>query len=333
MDSELEQLQSLGFFGTIKESFKILFPWKNIFTNIILTLVLPLSIFYLVQIEIADLISSKVSNPQSNTTTATTIQGSLSQGSLSHRILLMLIKSVGFFLFLTFYLLSKAATVYTIACIYTAKQTTYKKVISVTPRIWKKKATRHLPLQRSHLFILQRRRHRNFCLLVPFYCQCRRRSHGRHMDSDLLLCGDCVYQRNLAIACVVSVLEDKIGFKAMIKSRELIKGKMGVGVGTLILFGVCFGGICIIFERFVVLKWSQSQISIPVTIGCVVLLVPVTLLLNVVETIIYFVCKPYHQENIDKSSLSVHLEGYLEDCVKLNSSKDIQLEQQSNSRV
>ncbi|KAK3211724.1 hypothetical protein Dsin_016430 [Dipteronia sinensis] len=331
MDSELEQLQSLGFFGTIKESFKILFPWKNIFTYITLTLILPLSIFYLVQIEISDLISSKVSKPPSNTTTDTTIQGSFLQVSLSHRILLMLIKSVGFFLYLTFYLLSKAAIVYTIACIYTAKQTTYRKVISVIPRVWKKRL--QVTYRCSFPIILIYNVVAIVILVLWFYFLA---------DYDvailfgvwilvLYLMGLVYISVIWQLACVVSVLEDKIGFQAMIKSRELIKGKMGVGVGTFILFGVFVGGIYFLFERFVVLK--RSAISIPVTIGCVVLLVPVTLLLNVVETIIYFVCKPYHQENIDKSSLSVHLEEYLEDFVKLNSSKDVQLEQQSGSGV
>ncbi|TXG60384.1 hypothetical protein EZV62_014957 [Acer yangbiense] len=106
----------------------------EIFTYITLTLILPLSIFYLVQIEISDLISSKVSNTPSNTTTATTIHRPLS----TDWILLTLFKSVGFFFYLTFYLFSTAAIVYTIACIYTAKQTTYKKVMSVIPRVWKK---------------------------------------------------------------------------------------------------------------------------------------------------------------------------------------------------
>ncbi|KAK2661850.1 hypothetical protein Ddye_000424, partial [Dipteronia dyeriana] len=78
---------------------------------------------------ISDLISSKVSN------TPTTLQRPKS----ADMILLTLIKSVGFFFYLAFYLLSTAAIVYTMACLYTAKQTTYKKVMSVVPRVWRKR--------------------------------------------------------------------------------------------------------------------------------------------------------------------------------------------------
>ncbi|KAI9166133.1 hypothetical protein LWI28_026772 [Acer negundo] len=224
MDSELEQLQSLGFFGTIKESFKILFPWKKIFTYITLTLILPLSILYLVQIAISDLISSK----------------------------------------LTFYLLSTAAIIYTIACIYTAKQTTYKKVISVVPIAWKKSL---LVTYRCSVPIA----------LIYKIVAIRILAFWAHFIVNtvvgivvgvwiliLYVMGIVYISVIWQLACVVSVLEDKYGLKPMIKSRELIKGKMGV------------------------------------------------------RTIIYFVCKSYHTENIDKSSLSDHLEEYLGDYVKLN---------------
>ncbi|KAK0604237.1 hypothetical protein LWI29_013584 [Acer saccharum] len=238
MDCELEQLQSLGFFGTIKESFKILFPRKKIFTYITLTLILPLSILYLVQIEISDLISSKVSNTPSNTNAATTIHHPLST------ILLTLFKSVGFFFYLTFYLLSTAAIVYTIACIYTAKQTTYKNVISVVPIVWKKR------------------------LLVTYRCS----------------------------------------------------------VPIVLIYNIVAIGILVFWAHFIV----NTAVGILVGIWILILYV---LGIVYISTIIYFVCKSYHNENIDKSSLSDHLEEYLVDYVKLNRSKDVQLKQQSDSRV
>ncbi|KAL7208495.1 hypothetical protein ACSBR1_030273 [Camellia fascicularis] len=43
-------------------------------------------------------------------------------------------------------------------------------------------------------------------------------------------------------------------------------------------------------------------------------------------TVIYFVCKTYHHENIDKWTLSDHLEVYLGEYVPLTA-KDVQLEQ------
>ncbi|KAK4387356.1 hypothetical protein Sango_2342200 [Sesamum angolense] len=50
------------------------------------------------------------------------------------------------------------------------------------------------------------------------------------------------------------------------------------------------------------------------------------LMLNLSLTVIYFVCKSYHHENIDKSALSDHLEVYVGDYVPLKG-KDIQLKE------
>ena len=60
-------------------------------------------------------------------------------------------------------------------------------------------------------------------------------------------------------------------------------------------------------------------------IGSLLLLLKVFLFGLVVQTVLYFVCKSYHHENIDKSALSEHLEGYLGDYVPLKS-KDVQME-------
>ncbi|TXG60385.1 hypothetical protein EZV62_014958 [Acer yangbiense] len=188
-------------------------------------------------------IRPKVSNTPSNTNTATTIHRPLSA------ILLTLFKSVGFFFYLTFYLLSTAAIVYAIACIYTAKQTTYKKVISVVPIVWKKR------------------------LLVTYRC-------------------------SVPIILIYNVVA--IGILAF-WARFIVNTAVGILVGVWI--DPIRVGDCV----------HQRNLAI--------------------STIIYFVCKSYHNENIDKSSLSDHLEEYLVDYVKLNRSKDVQLKQQSDSRV
>ncbi|KAK2656203.1 hypothetical protein Ddye_009255 [Dipteronia dyeriana] len=328
MDREQEQLQSLGFFGTIKESFKILFSWKKIFTHITLTLILPLSIFYLVQIEISDLISSKVSNTSNNTITTTSHRRS------TDSIFLGIFKFVDLVFYLILYLLSTAAVVYTVACFYAAKQTTYKKVMKIVPKVWKRLLVTFL-WSVAISFVYHVVALGVFALWIFLLANTVAGLVVGVVILILYLVGLVYIIVIWQLACVVSVLEEKYGLKAMKKSRVLIKGKMGVAVLTLILFGFCFGGIDVLFERYVVVEWSRNVlISIFVAIGCVVLLVPVTLLSLVVETIIYFVCKSYHHENIDKSSLSDHLEEYLGDYVRLNRSKDVQLEQQQpDSRV
>lgn len=130
------------------------------------------------------------------------------------------------------------------------------------------------------------------------------------------------------LACVVTVLEDSYGIKAMMKSKGLIKGKMWVAL--LIFFKLNFSlvGIQILFEIFVVHGHSLDMWKrIGFGMLCFLLLFKLILLGLVIQTIIYFVCKSYHHENIDKSSLSDHLEVYLGEYEPLNKVMDVQLEQ------
>lgn len=124
---------------------------------------------------------------------------------------------------------------------------------------------------------------------------------------------------------MVSVLEDSYGIKAIKKSIDLIKGKLGLAVAYFFLIGICYGAIEVIFENFVVIGVVGGlPVRIVVGIVCFLLLFKVILFELVIQTVIYFVCKSYHHENIDKSSLSDHLEVYLGDYVPLKS-KDVQL--------
>nr|PNR28033.1 hypothetical protein PHYPA_028625 [Physcomitrium patens] len=38
-----------------------------------------------------------------------------------------------------------------------------------------------------------------------------------------------------------------------------------------------------------------------------------------IQTFVYFVCKSYHNGNIDQNALSEHLDGYLRECMPLKS--------------
>jgi hypothetical protein len=68
------------------------------------------------------------------------------------------------------------------------------------------------------------------------------------------------------------------------------------------------------------------EIRIGMGLLCLLLLFKVILFGLVIQTVLYFVCKSYHHENIDKSSLSDHLEVYLGEYIPLKS-KDVQMEQ------
>ncbi|KAL2457004.1 hypothetical protein Adt_46523 [Abeliophyllum distichum] len=130
------------------------------------------------------------------------------------------------------------------------------------------------------------------------------------------------------LATVVSVLEESYGLNAMVKSQALIKGKMGISVGNFLVSGLCLSGIQLLFENCLVHR--KEDIGLVSRIGygslCLFLLSIQMLLSLIMQTIIYFICKSYHHENIDKSSLADHLGGYLEEYVPLKT-KDVQLEQ------
>lgn len=130
------------------------------------------------------------------------------------------------------------------------------------------------------------------------------------------------------LASVVTVLEDTYGIKAMMKGRSLIKGKMLLSLVIFFKLNLCLVAIQILFEIFVVHGRSLGTMKRGgFGILCFVLLFVLILLGLVIQTILYFVCKSYHHENIDKSSLSDHLEVYLGDYEPLNKERDVQLEQ------
>ena len=129
------------------------------------------------------------------------------------------------------------------------------------------------------------------------------------------------------VASVVSVLEDDCcGIQAMVKSKALIKGKMKLAISIFLFLNLWFIGIQMAYERYVVLGGSVWW---RIAFGnlCFNLLVILILFGLVIQTVIYFVCKSYHHESIDKSSLADHLEVYLGDYVPLTS-KDVQLIEQ-----
>ncbi|GJR11667.1 ribosomal protein L2 [Tanacetum coccineum] len=127
------------------------------------------------------------------------------------------------------------------------------------------------------------------------------------------------------LASVISVLEEDYGIRAMLKSKELIKGKTGVSIAIYSFLNLCFIAIQIGFERHVVLGRGSLVVK---TIEAIIffLLLSVLILVSLTaQTVVYFICKSFHHENIDKSLLADHLEVYLGDYTLLKS-KDVQLE-------
>ncbi|KAG2716227.1 hypothetical protein I3843_03G115800 [Carya illinoinensis] len=327
MDREQEDLQFLSFFGIFEESFKIIFSWRRIFSRITLSLILPLSIIFLAHIQISHILFSKIMHNQEAryfTRKDSPRYTQLSDIISSEWVAFWLFKVLYFTFLLILSLLSTAAVVYTIASIYTAKEITFRKVMSVVPKVWKRLMVTFLW---SFAIVLVY----NIASGVLFFIWAINFGlYGIGIAIFIFLCilylvGFVYISIVWHLASVVSVLENLYGIKAMIKSKSLIKGKMGVAVAVFFMLVVLLIGVELLFENLVVLNLARNiGIRIGIGILSVLLLVKVFLFGLVVQTVIYFVCKSYHHENIDKSSLADHLEVYLGEYVPLTA-KDVQL--------
>lgn len=324
MDREQGELQFLGFFGIFKESFKIIGTWRKVFSQITLALILPLSFIFLAHFQVSQILFSKITRhkdtlekTQINTPNHAKLSGVIS----SEWAAFWLFKAAYFTVFLILFLLSTSAIVYTIACIYTGKQITFKKVMKSVPKVWKRLIVTFMwsfaivlvyNAIAIGLFVLW------FVLIGPVT-----------IGIIILAVFSILYFSGVVyigvvwhLACVVSVLEEVYGIQAIKKSRALIQGKMGVGVAFFLTIGVCYVVIEQLFGNLVVFGVVGGlAVRIGIAILCLLLVIKLMLLSLVIQTVIYFVCKSYHHENIDKSSLSYHIEVNLGEYVPLKANE------------
>ncbi|PKI79417.1 hypothetical protein CRG98_000164 [Punica granatum] len=330
MEREQEEMQFLGFFGMVKESFKIIFTWRKIFSQITLALVLPLSFVFLAHIQVSNFLYYRIHHDErmlNHVPTNSSTHDRLSELITTEKIEYWLLMIAYFVFLLTLALLSTSAIVYTIACIYTGKAVTFQKVMTVVPKVWKR-----LMVTFAWSFLLV------FCYnIIAFaviYLMVTTFESGAVLLPCLIiflilyLTGFVYISVIWHLASVISVLEEDYGIRAMTKSKMLLKGKMVPAVVIFLLLTLSYFIIQIVFKIFVVYGFTFA-VEIRLVIGTICLLCLLKLFLFglVIQTIIYFVCKSYHHENIDKSSLSDHLEVYLlAEYIPLKS-KDVQLEE------
>lgn len=329
MDREQEEIQFLGFFGILHESINIVSSCRKIFAQIAAALILPLSFIYLAHIQISEFLFSEIMHNEFILDRTPQDSGYYNKISdvLSSEWTNFFLFKIGYFLFfMILLLLSTSAVVYTIACVYTAKEITFRKVMSVVPKVWKR-------LMVTFIW--------NFIIVFAY-----------NIISVLLFVLGAITLGQIPIvgiifliafvisyiigffyitiiwhlASVVSVLEESYGLNAMTKSQNLIKGKMGVSFAVFFVVGLCFFVVQLMFE-FTVVVVDDGGIGSRVgfAIASLILLSIAIIFGLITQTIIYFICKSYHHENIDKSSLSDHLGGYLGEYVPLKA-KDVQLE-------
>lgn len=329
MDREQEEMQFLGVFGIYREAYKVIFTWRKIFSQITLSFILPLSFIFLAHMEISNLLYRNIIHTEFQlyeTRDGSSKHNKLSQVISTERTYFWLFQAAYMTIYLILSLLSTAAVVYTIACIYTGKEVSFKKVLSVVPKVWKRLMVTFI-CSFVTFFVY------NFVAIliaILWWHSIGDTSVGMPILWVLLilyLVGSFYLTIIWHLASVVSVMEESCGFPAMMKSQALIKGKWLVALVIFFKLNASLYLIRRVFQHLVVHGWRLAMVSrISYGILCFLLLFKLILFGLVIQTVIYFVCKSYHHENIDKSVLSNYLEVYLGEYVPLKS-KDVQLEQ------
>ncbi|KAF3672777.1 putative small RNA degrading nuclease 5-like [Capsicum annuum] len=337
MDREQEEMQFLGLFDIYIEAYKVIYQWRKIFSQITLSLILPMSFIFLAHMEVYHLFFSDLNHSEfqlEHTHTGTAKYNKISDHINKELTSLWLFIIVYFTILIIFSLLSTSAVVYTIASIYTSREIGFMKVMSVVPKVWKRVMVTFLC---AFLCFFVYNLVAFFVLAIWFVWAFSMQGENDGLAKFIFVIMAIVYVVGSVylsviwhLATVITVLEDSYGMKAMLKSKDLLKGKMRIALVFFFKLNLSLGVLNFIFKKFVVHGGNHHMhlgMLYRVAVGFLCFLLVLTLILFglVIQTIIYFVCKSYHHENIDKSALSDHLEVYLGEYVSLKSS-DVQME-------
>ncbi|KAL2339699.1 hypothetical protein Fmac_007639 [Flemingia macrophylla] len=304
MEAEQEKMQFLGLFGVCKHSYKIISSYRKIFSHMtIFNLFLPLSLYFLTRILATQVLFSKTVHDSEDLT--------------QYQNLLDIITDFpSFFLFLLF--LSLACTsrvVHTVASFYTSEEET----LGFVPEVWKRLVATFLSTALAFFVV-----NVMAVLVAVLWGLTIGVIRGGVAVSVvivmvILYLAAWVYLTAVwLLASVVTVLEDSYGFEAMMKSRELMRGKMGLSIMIALKFNVLFL-ILFLFTMLVVNGWELLGLGwmerTAFAIVCFLLFSQLLVLMLVIKTVMYFICKSYHHEIVDMSAFSDHLGLYQrEDC-------------------
>lgn len=325
VELELEKMQFWGILEIFQETIKLIHKWRKMFTKITLTFVLPLSLLTLAKLEISNLWIRNITHNQQilhHTQKFTPLYLKLSDLVISERIHYSLFY-IAFSIFsAAFSLLSTSATVYTVASIYAARDVSFKHVIRAVPKLWKR-------LLLTFLCVLAALVAFNVIAFSSIF-SIRFIVLSIHGENDVAFkIGSAIFLFffvtlyfaafwYLAIiwqlSSVVSALEtSSCGFSAMARSRALLKGKMAAAVILVLSLSLTLGTVNVVFNRMVVRSGAPTGVVGKGILGIIWLLsfLVIVLIRLVAGIVLYFVCKSYHQESVDKSALFDHLQGYL----------------------
>lgn len=319
MEKHNELKAALGFFGVLKETFELIFSNKKIFSQITLALIVPLSLILQANILVTQLLSSKIFGNNDNMhPTFDIFQYSnlnLSElNSFKGVAFWALIKFSYFFFTLIFSFLCTSTVAFIVSCIYTGKDINVKKAFSIIPKVWKQVLFTLL----ISLFIV-------FSYDVVFgsllVLTLGFLFNGPAIIAAvvaliLFFAGSLYITITWHLAIVVSVLEENVyGIKAITKSRFLLKGKIGIAMGMLVISGVCSAVIDAIFQKFALRELLIQNVGIRVGIGVFCFLLESLLILFdlVVQTVVYYVCKSYHADSFAGDASHQQKVNYIEE--------------------
>lgn len=338
MDKEPEDQQFLGVMGIAGEAFKVLHRYAKLLGTLTLTLILPLCFAILGHSLVSEYLLSKILwneifyRVEVGTPAAEKTMRELNREWME---LFVFLAAYPLFVF-AFSLLSTAAVVYAVASIYTGKEISYARVMSVVPKVWKRLMLTFLWF--SLIFFAYYTASISAFFLLIYAVGLNKLNSGIFYFGLTLIMGVffCIHvyiSMVWHLACVISVLEERNGPDAMWKSKNLITGKRMTALVLETLF-VIFTGVIGWFFGYAVVHGDRHGVGRTERGVYGALLVGslcfVDLMGLLTQSVLYFVCKSYHHESIDKSSLSDHLETYLGDYLPLISS-NIQLEDLSGT--
>jgi hypothetical protein len=322
MDREPDEMRSLGVVGICKEAYNILQLHVRLFLSLALTLVLPLGVIIFCHGFVSDPLVNKINRNENELTMEGIGSPAAAQthSRLDAEYFGLFIFGLTYLIFvLAFSLLSTAAIVYTVASIYTAKGLSYVKVLSVVPKVWKRLFMTFLW---AHILIFLYNVAFIFILFLILLLQFSTGLNFGILAIPVIFVFYCLAIYIYLVwhlASVVSVLEDSYGIAALRKSAELIKGKRWVACAVFLIYTVLTSIVLTIYNVLVRDPNHMQSVAGRVFIGLLLLLLwtAFTLIGILVQTVVYFVCKSYHHESIDRYALSEHLDGYLGEYMPL----------------
>jgi len=204
-----------------------------------------------------------------------------------------------------------STTIYTVACFLTGKEITFRKAISVIPKVWKQLLMTYVSMFCIYfaIFAVYMFAVLIGVVVVMLYSSNPSKSYGGLLGASigiiivslLLMVGVTYTSIIWILADVVSVSEKTCGMKALKKSKSLVKGKMGTTLGIYLVLFLCALPSMVFLQK---LKNDDVNIGEKICYGILglVLSTLLALLSIVVKTVLYFVCKSYHHEPIDNLS-------------------------------